>query len=60
MPREFTNISTILAYIPPDANYKDSTEKLVDVINKLEDKSPDAVKVVLCYFNGCKFDEHIP
>ena len=49
----------VVVYIPPDSKYNDATEKLTDVINSIENDSPDAVKLVVGDFNQCNFDEHV-
>ena len=45
---------------PPDTNYNEATEKLVDFINEFELKYmyPDAIKLIMGDFE-CKLDEHI-
>lgn len=60
LPREFPNVFVFVVYIPPDANYNGAIDKLLTCINLVEEKSPEAVKILLGDFNECNFKSYVP
>ena len=53
MPREFNQQFVVTTYIPPSSNYNLASNKLVEIINNIEDTSPDAVIMISGDFNQC-------
>ena len=51
LPREFNKVYVIVVYIPPDSNYRNARDNLLEYINLLENESPEAVKIILGDFN---------
>ena len=61
LPREINSIYTAVVYILPDSNYNEASDKLYGVMCSIENKSPDAVKIILTGdFNSCDFQKHVP
>lgn len=60
LPREFNQIFVTVVYIQPRANVEIAFEKLADITHKLEQQSPDSVKIVLGDFNQCPLENALP
>ncbi|GFS13772.1 endonuclease domain of the non-LTR retrotransposon LINE-1 [Elysia marginata] len=55
LPREFSKLVIITVYLPPDGNYCEGKECLIQEIEKQKETSPDSVIIVNGDFNKCKF-----
>ena len=60
LPREFNKIFIIVVYIPPNVNIKNAEILLYDAVCKIENISPEAVKLITDDFNGSKFKNYVP
>lgn len=60
LPREFCNVFIINVYIPPTADATEASSLLSNCINKIENESPNSLKIILGDFNCCNFKDHIP
>ncbi|KAK0146882.1 putative RNA-directed DNA polymerase from transposon BS [Merluccius polli] len=57
LPREFPQLFFILVYIHPRANATTATDHIKNVLDRLEQRSPDAPKFIMGDFNHCSIDK---
>ena len=60
LPREFNQIFVTAVYISPSADADVASSKIAELVNKLETRAPDAVKLVLGDFNHCELEHTLP
>lgn len=60
LPREFNKIYLIVVYIPLSSNAKEAENILSEVVRKIENSDPDAIKIITDDFNHCNFRKSIP
>ena len=60
LPREFNQIFVTTVYISPFAVADIASYKIAELINNLETRAPDAVKLVLGDFNHCELSNILP
>lgn len=60
LPRKLQCIIVSVVYIPPSAKEEAALKELHDMINKHENKHPNAAVIVLGDFNHCNLRENMP
>ena len=62
LPREFTSLlwQLFINYVSPYADADIALSKIAKLINNLETRAPDAVKLVLGDFNHCELKNTLP
>ena len=60
LPREFSQLSLLLVYIPPSGNVTRASETIAACVHKIECASPDSPVLILGDFNACRLNKILP
>ena len=60
LPREFSNVYVIIAYVPPSGNYNQAADTLTSCVQNMDNQCPNGVNILLGDFNGCNIDGLLP
>ncbi len=60
LPREFNQVHIFLVYIRPDADANEAAGVIYDIVQRMEDSSPDSPKFILGDFNHCNLSGTFP
>ena len=56
LPREFPSVYVNICYIPPDADFTAASDRIIDLVNDQQSKSPDSCVLINGDFNTCTLD----
>uniref|UniRef100_A0A669DTM0 Reverse transcriptase domain-containing protein n=1 Tax=Oreochromis niloticus TaxID=8128 RepID=A0A669DTM0_ORENI len=60
LPREFSHVIAITAYVPPSANADAACDSLHSVVSRLQTQSPRALLIISGDFNHASLDSTLP
>ncbi len=59
LPREFTHVIIVTAYVPPRACAQEAAEHIASHVHDLDTQAPDAFKVITGDFNNCDLQKKL-